>query len=105
MNQTEPSICIPYVFSDVKWFTIKNTFEKLLGKNSIKHVTMIKKYNEKGEMYYRVFIHFNKWMDDSRTQNIRKRLLDGISIKVVYDEHLFWKCSASRVNNNNNLHP
>jgi hypothetical protein len=41
-------------------------------------------------------------MDDHRSQNIRQRLLDGVSIKVVYDEHLFWKCSASRVNSISN---
>lgn len=94
MRNDEPSICIPYVFSSVNQFKIKKIFEKILGNGTIKNIIFIKKVDIKGKSYNRVFIHFNKWLNDERIQNIRQRLLDGVCIKIVYDDHLFWKCSA-----------
>ena len=94
MHNSEPSICIPYVFADVNQCKIKNIFERIFGKGCIKNVIFVKKVGIKGELYNRVFIHFNQWTNTERIQNIRQRLLEGIYIKIVYEEHLFWKCSA-----------
>ena len=94
--RTAPSICIPRVFANIDGRLIKDVFEELnLGK--VDRVDMVSKKNDKGESFKRVFIHFHYW--NSESSQIRQRLLDGNTIKVVYDspKPWFWKCSASRV--------
>ena len=94
--RTAPSICIPRVFANIDGKRIKDVFEELnLGK--VDRVDMVSKKNDKGESFKRVFIHFHYWNNES--SQVRQRLLQGNTIKVVYDspKPWFWKCSASRV--------
>jgi hypothetical protein len=55
--------------------------------------------------FCRVFVHFRYWPDTPDIMAIRDRLLAGETIKVVYDNPWFWKCSASRVAKPDNTHP
>jgi hypothetical protein len=93
--QTEPSICIPRTLNNVGWRDVKETFELLFGKGTIERVDIVSKRNS-DDPFCKIFVHFRYWPDDTDTQAIRKRLLDGDTIKVVYDAPWFWKCSASR---------
>jgi len=93
----EPSLCIPRTFSNITWQKVKEVFEQLFGKGSIERVDVVKKTNENGDSFNRVFVHFKKWPSDQANQEIRQRILDGEEIKIVYDEPWFWKCSKSRV--------
>lgn len=100
----EPSICIPRVFNVVKKQYIINTFEKLLGKGCIERVDIVSnkppghsyKLNNSTN-FKKVFIHLHQWPDNQKAQNIRNQLLKQKTIKLVYDEPWFWKCSASRL--------
>ena len=106
MSYYIPSICIPRVLGNIKYYDIKNSFEKLFGKNSVEKVDIIKKENEKGECFNKVFVHFKKNnisncnnTNDNNIINekidfIRDKLINGGNIKIVYDEHLYWKCFA-----------
>ena len=96
-SMSEPSLCIPRTFSNITWQKVKEVFEELFGKGSIERVDIVKKTHDNGETFNRVFIHFKKWPMDEANQAIRKRLLEGEEIKIVYDEPWFWKCSKSRV--------
>ena len=95
MNNNFPSICIPRILGEIKYYDVRNVFEKLFGKNNIDRVDIIKKENERGEYFNKVFIHLKQWPNNnSRLETIRKKLLDGGNIKIVYNDHLFWKCFA-----------
>ena len=97
LSKSEPSICIPRVFSGITWKQVKDTMEQVLGKACIERVDLIKKTSEDGEPFGRVFIHFRYWPQTEEAQEIRQQLLAGGSVKIVYDDPWFWKCSMSRV--------
>jgi hypothetical protein len=94
---SEPSICIPRVFKSTTRKDIHNVMDRLdLG--TVDRIDMVAKTNERGESYYKVFIHFKAWNKRNTTaQDARTKLLHGEEIKIVYSEPWFWKCTASRV--------
>lgn len=96
-NNAYPSICIPRVFSNITWKQVKDVFEELkLGR--IDRVDMIKKENEKGEKFQRVFVHFKFWNNrNDNAKKVRSKLLNGDEVKIVYDDPWFWKISKSKV--------
>jgi len=57
---------------------------------------MVRRKNEKGEDFQRVFIHFSKWHSNSVADRARTLLLSGKEVKVIYDDPWFWKISANR---------
>ncbi len=92
----EPSLCIPRVFPNITEDRIWGVLDELeLG--NIERIDMVDRETPDGEPYQRVFIHFKEW-NGMHTQGgmVRRRLLDGEEIKIVYDEPWFWKVSASR---------
>ena len=97
INKTEPSICIPRVFSSVTWREVKDTFEQILGKGCVERVDVVTKTTDDGESYGRVFIHFRHWPRTEEAQEMRRQLMDGGFVKIVYDDPWYWKCSKSRV--------
>jgi len=102
----EPSICIPRVFSNICQYRIKEIFQKIFGIDSIERVDIVRKKNDgaynggayNGGAYNKVFVHFWDWPIEHA--EIRKKLMDGKEIKIVYEQPWFWKCSASRSKKN-----
>ena len=94
LNKTEPSICIPRVFSSVTWRDVKETLELVLGKGC---VDVVSKTTDDGEPFGRVFVHFRHWPKTEQAQEMRRQLMDGGFVKIVYDDPWYWKCSKSRV--------
>lgn len=93
---SEPSICIPRVFKNTTRKDICTVIEKLdLG--AVDRIDMVAKTNDRGESYYKVFIHFKVWSQTQSAQSTREKLLSGEEIKIFYSEPWFWKCTASRV--------
>lgn len=95
LAENQPSLCIPRVFSNIKEGFIRTTFEKL-GLGKIQRVDLIERRTERGEVYNRAFIHFEKWFWNADAQEARKRLITGKDIKIVYDNPWFWKVSANK---------
>jgi hypothetical protein len=101
---TNPSICIPRTLNNVNWRTVKDTFEQLCGKGTfeqlcgkgtVERVDIVKKRDDPSP-FCRIFVHMRYWpTDNPDVCAIRQRLIDGETIKVVYDNPWFWKCSAS----------
>jgi hypothetical protein len=93
----EPSICIPRVFKSTTRKDLYGVIERLnLG--AVERIDMVPKTNDRGESYYKVFIHFKKWNNKNTVAlATRTKLLQGEEIKIVYNEPWFWKCTASRV--------
>ena len=102
-----PSMCIPRVYPNISEGRIRKIFDEL-NIGVIERVDIISKTTEKGERFNRVFIHMDRWFNNSNASVARERLLGGKDIKVVYDDPWFWKISAykpgeaSNNNNNNN---
>ena len=96
-SRSEPSICIPRVFKSTTRKDIFTVIERLdLG--AVDRIDMVPKTNERGESYYKVFIHFKQWTNKNTVAKAtRDKLLQGEEIKIVYNEPWFWKCTASRV--------
>jgi hypothetical protein len=95
-SRSEPSICIPRVFKSTTRKDLFGVIEKLdIG--AVDRIDMISKTNDRGESYYKVFIHFKQWNKNPLAQATREKLLQGEEIKIVYNAPWFWKCTASRV--------
>jgi hypothetical protein len=92
---TEPSICISYVFTNVRrqqvWEGIK---ESNLG--FIERVDMVKMTGKDGKSFQRVFIHFKHWFRNQRARDTRTKLINGGMVKLFYNDPWFWKLTASR---------
>ena len=94
---TEPSICIPRTLNNVTWRDIKNVFETVLGRGTVERVDIVRKRNDTTP-FCRIFVHLRYWpVNLPEVAEIRNRLMAGETVKVVYDNPWFWKCSASRV--------
>ena len=93
----EPSICIPRVFSNITEARVAAIFREL-GLGELERIDMVEKENAKGEKFQRVFVHFKEWNTmDQLAVDARRQLVDGLQVKVVYDDPWFWKLSASKV--------
>ena len=95
LAETQPSICIPRVFNNITDKKIRQVFDELsLGK--ISRIDIKERKNEKGEVFNRVYIHFEKWFWNEDAQTARRKLILGKEIKIIYDKPWFWKVSASK---------
>ena len=90
----QPSICIPCIYENIEITDIVDIFQNKLQFGEIEKVDIIHKNKQINYHLKKIFIHFKKW--NHNAEHIRQRLLDGRTIKVVYDDYKFWKCSASR---------
>ena len=90
-----PSMCIPRTFINITRSHVYKTINDLnLG--VIDHIDMVRRKNEKGEDFQRVFIHFSKWHSNSVADKARTLLLSDKEVKIIYDDPWFWKISANR---------
>jgi len=103
MSTAAISLCIPRVFNNITEAKVYNVFNKLnIGK--IHSINMIERTNKKGKMVKCVFINFDYWYLNERSQ-MRNQLLSGKEIKIVYDDPWFWNVSIKRNTNNKPLAP
>lgn len=91
-----PSLCIPRVFSNITWQRVKEVFADL-GLGDIERVDMVRKENDKGEKFQRVFVHFRSWNTSDDAQAVREKVLSGDMIQIVYDDPWFWKVGMSKI--------
>jgi len=87
---THPSICVPFIFSNISRTRIRQVFEGLeLGKIACLDIHI-------GRNCQRAFIYFDSWNATERVDNIKARLLDGKELKVIYSDPWYWKCYLNR---------
>jgi hypothetical protein len=94
---TEPSICIPRTLNNVTRQQVKEVFEIVIGRGTVERVDIVSNRQNDGQPFCRIFVHFRFWPNTTEIMSIRQSLLDGNTIRVVYDNPWFWRCSASRV--------
>ena len=100
LAENQPSLCIPRVFNNIGEPRIRRVFDELqLGK--IQRIDIITHNNTNtGETTKRVFVHFEKWYWNEDAQTVRRKLIAGKDIKIVYDTPWFWKVSVNRTHSN-----
>lgn len=89
------SLCIPRVFKNITEKRVRAIFYSLkLG--FVERVDMVAKTSEKGEEFWRVFVHFSEWNEKNPTAvQMRQKLDAGEKTKIVYDSPWFWLISKS----------
>ena len=97
LSRSEPSICIPRVFENIEKKVIWGVFTNLFGSEAIDRIDIVYKDDSRGEKFKRVFVHFKAWPNTYESQLVRRKLVEGKEVKIVYDEPWYWKCTASRI--------
>ena len=97
LSCSEPSICIPRVFENIEKKVIWGVFTNLFGSEAIDRIDIVYKDDSRGEKFKRVFVHFKAWPSTYESQLVRRKLIEGKEVKIVYDEPWYWKCTASRI--------
>jgi hypothetical protein len=83
---SNPSICVPFIFSNISRSHIRRVFEELkLGKIACIDLHLAAKCQ-------RAFIYFDYWNTTERVNDIKARLADGKEIKIIYKDPWYWKC-------------
>ncbi len=83
---SNPSICVPFIFSNISRSHIRQVFEELeLGKIACIDLHLAAKCQ-------RAFIYFDSWNTTERVNDIKARLVDGKEIKIIYKDPWYWKC-------------
>ena len=95
LAETQPSVCIPRVFNNISETRVRQVFDEL-GLGKISRIDVKERTSEKGESFKRVYVHFEKWFWNDDAQAVRRKLISGKEIKIVYDNPWFWKVSASK---------
>ena len=83
------SVFIPRVFSNITSERIIHVFKNnLIG--IIEYVDLVAKMDNNGVMYNSAYIHFQSWFDNSITQNIQEKIMNGKVTRVIYDDPWHW---------------
>ena len=93
MSSVGPSLYIPFVNLSCTEEYISNIFRTLLI-GEVSRVDLIKKTGVKP--HYMAFIHFNYWYDNIASNNLRGKILNDESIKIVYNDPHYWTAYKSR---------
>ena len=92
----EPSLCIPRVFANITDERVWGVFNEL-NIGEIDRIDMVHKEGANNNVsYQRVFVHFKMWYSTPEAADVRKRLVKGDTIKIVYDDPWYWKLSPSK---------
>ena len=95
MSSQNISICIQYVYPNIKEDTIRNTFESL-NIGEISRIDIKGKLDRDNRNYNLVFIHFNEWFDNEEANETKDALITGKEIKIYYTDKWFWKITMAR---------
>lgn len=91
---SEPSICIPRVFANIRKERVFAIFRELRV-GFVENIEMVERTDKDGKPYNMVFVHFRHWfVKDEAADAMRERLLADEQVKIVYDEPWFWKIHA-----------
>lgn len=89
------SICIPRVFKNISEKRIRAVFYSLKF-GFVERVDMVSKTNKKGDEFWRVFVHFSSWNEQSGPAHHVKEMLDsGEQVPIIYDDPWYWMISKS----------
>ena len=97
------TLCIPRTDINISEPFVRNIFNNL-NIGSIGRIDLVKKQNEKGGCYMRIFIHINKWYNTENANIAKERLLNSKDIKIIYEDPWFWKISVYKAPVSNSVH-
>lgn len=96
--EAQPSLCVPRSLVVPCKEDLLVIFRRAFGHENIHTVDVISRDDprDRGRQYHRIFVHFTRWPRSERFDELRRRVLTGDSIKVVYEYPNFWKCFESK---------
>ena len=87
MSSVNPSIYIPFVNLSCSEEYISNIIKTLLI-GEVNRVDLVKK--ESVTPHYMASIHFNYWYDNTASNNLRRKITEEQSVRIVYDDPYYW---------------
>ena len=97
INHQNPSICIPRIFKHISIPFIIDIFQNKLLFGKIKNIDVVDISGNND--YKKIFIHFYNWYTNESAIDNKNKILNDETIKIVYDNPWFWKCSLNRAKN------
>ena len=96
LGKSEPTLCLPYIYTNVTVFQLSKTLSHEIGFGTISKIERILKKNWKtGAEYNVVFVHFEEWATSESVLQIRKGLIAGKENKIYAEgSRYFWKVRA-----------
>ena len=92
-----PSLCIPRTHANIRKERLFAVLRSL-GLGWVGRIDVVEKTDDKtGAPFIRVFIHFTKWFQNSKTRQFLEHLETHKSANIVYDEPWYWKVTKSFV--------
>jgi len=92
-----PSLCIPRTHANIRRERLFAVFRSL-GLGWVGRIDVVEKQDDKtGAPFIRVFIHFTKWFQNSKTRQFLEHFETHKSANIVYDEPWYWKVTKSFV--------
>ena len=90
----EPSLVLPYVYTNVATSKIEEVITELeLGE--IRKIDRIERTNNKtGRTFNVVFVHFKAWSDNEDATGVRQLLLNEEEAQIYYHDNWYWKARA-----------
>ena len=101
-NTKATSLCIPRVFKNITQERIARCFALALGVEErnpefIDRIDMVARADKNGQEFWRVFIHLNEFPNTPEGREVEKRISNGDTVTIVYDDPWYWKVSMSRI--------
>ena len=97
------SVFVPRVHHSVDWRTMKEIFEQVFGTDSVSHVKILAPRDQDTATFSKAYVHFNNKVvqganasSDSPFTFFKKKLLDGESVKIVYQDPHYWLCILNK---------
>ena len=97
LPRSRPSLCVPRSLSVPGNEELLAIFRQAFGLNNIRAVDVLTREDPRNceRRHHRIFVHFAQWPRSERYDGLRRKVLAGDSIKVVYDYPSYWKCYES----------
>jgi len=99
-REANPSLCIPRATGQWSQREVRVAFTGLFGCDRVAHVVVNPRADKNGIAYSQIFVHFTSWPATERLNALRRLVLSGGCIKLVYSYPFYWKCYKCRPRDN-----
>ncbi len=95
-SETNPSLCIPRATGQWSQKEVRTAFARLFESDCVERVVVNPRIDKNSTVYSQIFVHFTGWPDNERLNALRRLVMNGGCIKLVYAYPFYWKCYKCR---------
>jgi len=98
LPEDSPSLCIPRALKVPNTEDLRALLANVFGEESLANIVIRTREDSSlpSVKYYKIVVHFRSWPRGTRFDDLRRRVLDGGSIKIVYEYPRYWRCFMNR---------